>query len=186
MITIKDIQELKEIEHFPTLEKAIHTICILDKKEIDDVEQMKVKDLFKRFNELTDKLQFKDEIKLKFKVKGRRFRMIPNATHMQGQHFIALQQYDMKDVVINLHEIMALLSEEVDIFGKPKKIKHIGQHFEEVSKLFLDMPYQIAHGYSLFFSLLYPKLLDATQTYLSQMVKKLQDQAIQYKDGLNS
>ena len=185
MITIRDIQELKEIEHFSALEKAIHTICILDKKEIDAVEQMKVKDLFKRFNELTEQLQFNDTITLKFKVKGRRFRMIKNATEMQGQHFVALQQYDMNDVVSHLHEIMALLSEEVDIFGKPKKIKNLGNHFEDVSKLFRDMPYQIAHGYSLFFSLLYPKLLESTQTYLSQMVMKLQQKATQFKDGSN-
>lgn len=186
MITIKHIQELKEIEDFTPLEKAIHTICILDGKEIDEVESRKISKIFGRYRELMDLLKFDDKVITKFKVKGRRFRMIPNARQMQGQYFIALQRYDMNDIVTNLHEIMALLSEEVNIFGKPKKIKHIGEHFEEVSKLFLDMPYQIAHGYSLFFSLLYPKLLDATQIYLSQMVKKLQEQAIQYKDGLNS
>jgi hypothetical protein len=181
MITIKDIQELKEIEHFQPLEKAIHTICILDKKDIDSVEQMKVKDLFKRFNELTDGLKFDDTIKLKFKFKGRRFRMIKNATEMQGQHFIQLQQY--KDVVENLHEIMALLTEQVNIFGKAIKVKNLGEHFQEKSNMFRQLPYQYAHGYSLFFSLLYPKLLDATQIYLSQMVKKLQHQATQLKDG---
>ena len=37
MITIKHIQELKEIEDFTPLEKAIHTICILDGKQIDEV-----------------------------------------------------------------------------------------------------------------------------------------------------
>jgi hypothetical protein len=46
MITIQQLQELKEIEDYNPLEKAIHTICIVDKKNIDDVENMTVKDLF--------------------------------------------------------------------------------------------------------------------------------------------
>lgn len=185
MITIKHIQELKEIEDFTPLEKAIHTICILDGKQIDEVEAMKVKELFARYNVLMDSLKFDDSITTKFKIKGRRFRMIPNATQMQGQHFIALQQYNGNDIVPNLHEIMALLSEEVNIFGRPKPIRNLATHHQEVSNLFLNLPYKYAHGYSLFFSLLYPKLLDATQTYLSQMVTRLQEQAIQYKDGLS-
>lgn len=186
MITIRHLQELKEIEDFDPLEKAIHTICILDEKDVDSVERMKVKDIFKRFNELMDALNFDNTIKTSFKIKGRRFRMIKNATEMEGQHFVALQKYNNEDLVNKLHEIMALLTEEVNIFDKPKKIKHIGSHFDEVSKLFLDLPYEIAYSYSLFFSLLYPKLLNATQTYLETMVKNLQVKAeIQYKDGLN-
>ena len=186
MITIKQIQELKEIDHYTPLEKAIHTICIMDNRNIDDVEEMKVYDLFNRFNEIMDNLKFEDVIQLRFKVKGRRFRMIPNATQMQGQHFISLQQFDSTDTLPNLHRIMAMLSEEVNILGRPKKIKNLGVQFEEVSNLFLHLPYQIAYGYTLFFSRLYPKLLDATQTYLSQMVENLKVKAMEYKDGLNS
>ena len=187
MITIRQIQELKEIDHYSPLEKAIHTICIVDGRNIDEVEEMKVYDLFNRFNEIMDNLKFEDVIQLRFKVKGRRFKMIPNAMEMQGQHFISLQQFDSTDTLPNLHRIMAMLSEEVNILGRPKKIKNLGVQFEEVSNLFLDLPYQIAYGYTLFFSRLYPKLLDATQIYLSQMVKELKTKAeIQYKDGLNS
>ena len=187
MITIRQIQELKEIDHYSPLEKAIHTICIVDGRNIDEVEEMKVYDLFNRFNEIMDSLKFEDVIQLRFKIKGRRFRMIPNATQMQGQHFVALQQFDSTERLTNLHRIMAMLSEEVNIFGRPKKVKNLGVQFEEVSNLFLDLPYQIAYGYTLFFSHLYPKLLDATQIYLSQMVKELKAKVeMQYKDGLNS
>ena len=42
MITIRQIQELKEIDHYSPLEKAIHTICIVDGRNIDEVEEMKV------------------------------------------------------------------------------------------------------------------------------------------------
>ena len=187
MITIRQIQELKEIDHYSPLEKAIHTICIVDGRNIDEVEEMKVYDLFNRFNEIMDNLKFEDVIQLRFKVKGRRFRMIPNAMEMQGQHFISLQQFDSTDTLPNLHRIMAMLSEEVNILGRAKKVKNLGVQFEEVSNLFLDLPYQIAYGYTLFFSRLYPKLLDATQIYLSQMVKELKAKAeMQYKGGLNS
>ena len=186
MITIRNIQELKEIDHYTPLEKAIHTICIMDNRNIDDVEEMKVYDLFNRFNTIMDGIKFDDKIQLKFKIKGRRFRMIPNAMQMQGQHFISLQQFNSEDTLPNLHRIMAMLSEEVNIFGRPKKIKNLGVQFEDVSRLFLELDYQIAHGYTLFFSQLYPKLLDATQIYLSQMVENLKAKAMEYKDGLNS
>jgi hypothetical protein len=186
MITIRHIQELKEIDHYSPLEKAIHTICIVDGRDIDEVEEMKVYDLFNRFNTIMDNLKFEDTIQLRFKIKGRRFRMIPNAMEMQGQHFISLQQFNSDDTLPNLHRIMAMMSEEVNIFGRPKKIKNLGVQFEEVSNLFLHLPYQIAYGYTLFFSRLYPKLLDATQTYLSQMVESLKAKAMEYKDGLNS
>jgi hypothetical protein len=186
MITIKHIQELKEIDHYTPLEKAIHTICIMDNRNIDDVEEMKVYDLFNRFNTIMDGIKFDDKIQLKFKIKGRRFRMIPNAMEMQGQHFISLQQFNTEDTLPNLHRIMAMMSEEVNILGRPKKIKNLGVQFEEVSNLFLHLPYQIAYGYTLFFSQLYPKLLDATQTYLIQMVENLKAKAMEYKDGLNS
>lgn len=186
MITIRQIQELKEIDHYSPLEKAIHTICIVDGRNIDEVEEMKVYDLFNRFNAIMDNLKFEDVIQLRFKIKGRRFRMIPNAMEMQGQHFISLQQFDSTDTLPNLHRIMAMLSEEVNIFGRAKKIKNLGVQFEEVSNLFLDLPYQIAYGYTLFFSRLYPKLLDATQIYLTEMVKELKAKAIKLKDGSNS
>jgi hypothetical protein len=66
MITIKQIQELKEIDHYTPLEKAIHTICIMDNRNIDDVEEMKVYDLFNRFNTIMDGIKFDDKIRLKF------------------------------------------------------------------------------------------------------------------------
>ena len=57
MITIAQLQELKEIEDYNPLEKAIHTICIVDSKIIDDVEEMTVKDLFARFNEIVKEIE---------------------------------------------------------------------------------------------------------------------------------
>jgi hypothetical protein len=184
MITIAQLQELKEIEDYSPLEKAIHTICIVDRKIIDDVENMTVKDLFARFNEIVLEITPRENLSFTFKVKGRRFKMIPNATEMQGQHFISLQQYSGDEIVNNLHKIMAMLTTEVNIFGQPKKVKNIAQHFENVSELFLSMPYDIANTYSLFFSQLYPTLLQSTQDFLTEKVKELEHEATQYKVGL--
>jgi hypothetical protein len=186
MITIQQLQELKEIEDYNPLEKAIHTICIVDNKIIDDVENMTVKDLFARFNEIVVEITPRENLSFTFKVKGRRFKMIPNATEMQGQHFISLQQYSGDEIVNNLHKIMAMLTTEVNIFGKPKKVKNLAKHFEDVSELFLQMPYDIANTYSLFFSQLYPKLLESTQDFLIAKVKEMEQEAIRYKAGLKS
>jgi hypothetical protein len=184
MITIQQLQELKEIEDYNPLEKAIHTICIVDNKIIDDVENMTVKDLFARFNEIVVEITPRENLRFTFKVKGRRFKMIPNATEMQGQHFISLQQYSGDEIVNNLHKIMAMLTTEVNIFGKPKKVKNLAMHFEDVSELFLQMPYDIANTYSLFFSQLYPKLLESTQDFLIAKVKEMEQEAIRFKAGL--
>jgi len=184
MITIQQLQELKEIEDYNPLEKAIHTICIVDNKIIDDVENMTVKDLFARFNQID--ITPRENLKFNFKLKGRRFKMIPNATEMQGQHFISLQQYSSDEIVNNLHKIMAMLTTEVNIFGKPKKVKNLAKNFEDVSELFLSMPYDIANTYSLFFSQLYPKLLESTQDFLIAKVKEMEQEAIQFKAGLKS
>lgn len=186
MITIQQLQELKEIEDYNPLEKAIHTICIVDKKNIDEVEQMWVSTLFARFNEIVKEIEPRENLKFSFKIKGRRFKMIPNATEMQGQHFISLQQYSGDEIVNNLHKIMAMLTTEVNIFGRPKKIKNVAKHFEEVSELFLQLPFDIANTYSLFFSQLYPKLLESTQDFLMAKVKEMELEAIQFKAGLKS
>lgn len=186
MITIQQLQELKEIEDYSPLEKAIHTICIVDKKNIDEVENMMVYELFERFNTIVKEIEPRENLKFSFKIKGRRFKMIPNATEMQGQHFISLQQYSGDEIINNLHKIMAMLTTEVNIFGKPKKIKNVAKHFDEVSKLFLQLPYDIANTYSLFFSILYPKLLETTQTFLMEKVKEMEQEAIQFKAGLKS
>lgn len=184
MITIAQLQELKEIEDYSPLEKAIHTICIVDRRTIDEVEQMMVYELFERFNTIVKEIEPRDNLKFSFKLKGRRFKMLANATEMQGQHFISLQQYSGDEIINNLHKIMAMLTVEVNIFGKPKKIKDVAKHFEEVSELFLSMPYDIANSYSLFFSQLYPKLLETTQVFLTEMVTELQQKATQFKAGL--
>jgi hypothetical protein len=186
MITIQQLQELKEIEDYNPLEKAIHTICIVDKKNIDKVESMMVYELFARFNTIVKEIEPRENLKFTFKLKGRRFKMIPNATEMQGQHFISLQQYSGDEIVNNLHKIMAMLTTEVNIFGRPKKIKNIAKHFEDVSELFLQLPFDIANTYSLFFSQLYPKLLESTQDFLIAKVKEMEHEAIQFKAGLKS
>jgi hypothetical protein len=186
MITIAQLQELKEIEDYSPLEKAIHTICIVDRLIIDQVEEMTVKDLFARFNEIVKEIEPRQNLKFTFKLKGRRFKMLANATEMQGQHFISMQQYSGDEIINNLHKIMAMLTVEVNIFGKPKKVKDVAKHFEGVSELFLTMPYDIANSYSLFFSQLYPKLLETTQVFLTEMVTELQQKSTQFKVGLKS
>ena len=184
MITIKQFQELQEIDEYSTLEKAIHTICIVDIKSVDDVEQLSVKDIYKRYFEIIKEIEPKENLKFSFKIKGKRFKMIPNATEMQGQHFIAIQQYSSEEIVPNLHKIMAMLTQEVNILGKPKKIKNLHKHFEEVSELFLSLNYDIANTYSLFFSKLYKTCLTISTDFLTEKVKVMEQEAIRFKDGL--
>ena len=180
MITIRQIQELQEVEHFEPLEKAVNTISIVRKIPIDNVEELSINEIMDSYNTILNELNnFPKEPQYKFKIKGRRFQMIHNALDLSADQFISLQQYTSEQIITNLHRIMATLTNEVNWYGKVKKIKNKREHFEQLSEIFLDLDFHIANSYAVFFSLLYPQLLNATLSYLQTEMKKVEAQQIQ-------
>lgn len=176
MITIRQIQELQEVEHFEPLEKAVNYISIVRKMSIDKVEEMPMNKIMSTYKDILTELEnYPKEPKYKFKINGRRFQMIHNAMDISADQFISLQQYTPQEIVINLHRIMATLTNEVNWYGKVKPIKNKREHFEQLCEMFLDLDFHIANSYAVFFSLLYPKLLDATLSYLQTEMKKAEE-----------
>ena len=175
-ITIEQLQELASINHFDNVERRIHQIAIVNRLDIDTVEEMSLKKIL----EEVEKLNFLNELPqdkpmFAFKHLKKRYRLITNAQEMQGRDFIALQQIKADDIIENLHKILAMLSYEVDIFGYRVKIPkgQVAQNFEERCEDFKTLSCSLAYSYASFFLALYPQLLTATLDYLKEEMNNL-------------
>ena len=145
-----------------------------------------VSTVLKQFNELMDFKLSKEFNKKKsvFYHKGKFYRLFTDATQIEANHFIMLQNFT--DIVPNLHKIMAILSQRVNIFGKPKKTKNIALEFEQKCNDFLELDFDFANNYSIFFLNLYPELLNATLSYLKEKIQTVtENNPMQSTDGLN-
>ena len=95
---------------------------------------------------------------------------------MSAHHFIELQELASKDKIEALHEIIGCLSYRVNIFGRK-----IEDDYTWKVENFKTLPVINFYNYALFFSALYPKLLDATLTYLKEEIAKAKEMS---SDGL--
>ena len=97
---------------------------------------------------------------------------------MSAHHFIELQELANKDKIEALHEIIGCLSYRVNIFGQK-----IEDDYTWKVENFKSLPIVNFYNYALFFSALYPKLLNATLTYLKEETEKAKAMS---SDGLVS
>ena len=128
------------------------------------------------------KLQFlntlpNQPVQFMFKHRGRYFRLAKTTNEICGHHFIELQQVFNGDMIESLHKIMALLSYEVDFFGRTKKVTDAQANYQEKCELFLSLPVTYAYSYAVFFSAVYPKLLETILTYLREEMNQLTQEA---------
>ena len=89
---------------------------------------------------------------------------------MSAHHFIELQELASKDKIQALHEIIGCWSYRVKIFGRK-----IDDYYTWKVEKFKTLPVTNFYNYALFFSALYPKLLDATLTYLKAEILKAKE-----------
>lgn len=176
-ITIGMLQEIAEFKTENPIERVAHDISVITGTPLEEVEGWTL-DKLKSFK--VDFLQElpKSKLKFKFKHKGRRFKLIKNAKEMKAHHFIELQEVVKGDIVENLHVIISLLSNRVNVFGRP-----IEDDYDWKVDNFKDLPCPMFYSYAVFFSLLYPKLLNATLTYLKEMGQEINQEL---SDGLAS
>ena len=167
-LTISQIQELATLKDLNPIEQMAHEVSICLNIPFSDVEiwtMDKLKEEHKKLNldQLPDK-----RIGYKFSHKGRRFRLVRNAKEMSAHHFIELQQVQTEDVITNLNEIIAILTYRVNWWGKK-----IEDDYQWKVEHFKDLPITKIYAYTLFFSELYPRLLEATLTYLREEEKEI-------------
>lgn len=167
-ITIGKLQEIMELDSsFNIIERSAHITSIIEEIPIHEVMQWSMAELNKRDESFLDNIP-QTRLKFKFKHKGRRFRLVKNAKEMKAHHFIELQELNKKGTIESLHEVVACLSYRVNIFGKK-----IEDDYDWKVEHFKSLPFTTFYNYALFFSLLYPKLLTATQIYLMEKAKEI-------------
>lgn len=161
-VTIGMLQEILEFKTENPVEQAAHNISVITKTPYEKVQEWKLNELYEIdlsfLNDTPDR-----KVKYNFKHKGRRFRLIKNAKEMKAHHFIELQEMLKGDLIENLHVVIALLSNRVNWWGSPVK-----DDYDWKVENFKDLPCPQFYAYAVFFSLLFPQLLNATLTYLKE------------------
>jgi len=166
-ITIKMLQEITQLGEMDEVEKMAHQISIITGKPFEEIAGWTLKEL--QSVDLTFLNQMPSKrIKYRFKFKGRRFKLVRNAKEMSAHHFIELQQVQTEDVITKLNEIIAILTYRVNWWGKK-----IEDDYQWKVEHFKDLPITKIYAYTLFFSELYPRLLEATLTYLKEEEKEI-------------
>jgi hypothetical protein len=175
-ITIHQLQEIHSCRDMSPLERQMNTLAIVNEWTMDQVESLPIDDILREFKKLSF-LNTLPEQPLQFMLKhrGRYFRLAKTTNEICGHHFIELQQVFNGDMIDSLHKIMALLSYEVDFFGRTKKVVDAQADYESKCELFLSLPVTYAYSYAVFFSAVYPKLLESILTYLKEEMNQLKE-----------
>ena len=176
-ITIHQLQEIHSCRDMSDLERQMNILAIALNLSMDEVESMTLDKLTTEFA----KLSFLNDLpkapdKFMFKLRGRYFRLAKTPNEMCGHHFIELQQVFNGDVIESLHKIVALLSVEVDFFGRNKKVVDAQAHYEDKCGLMMALPVPLPYTYALFFLEVYPELLKSILYSLKEEMKDMTDQ----------
>ena len=159
------------------LERQMNILAIALNLSMDEVESMTLDELTRKFRELDFLNDLpKAPIKFTFKLRGRYFRLAKTPNEMCGHHFIELQQVFNGDVIESLHKIVALLSVEVDFFGRNKKVVDAQAHYEDKCGLMMGLSVPLPYTYALFFSEVYPELLKSILYSLKEEMKDMTEQ----------
>lgn len=169
-MTIGQIQELHSLGELTSVDKKIEALAILENKTIDEIEEMPMDAIITRLGEInfipkTTTPQFK------FKHKGKRYKLISNPLELKAHQWIELQEVFQGDIIEALDKIMALLSYEVNIFNRRKRENVT--NFEQKVTDFKSLNFGLAYNYAVFFSQVYPILLETTLSYLKEEMQKL-------------
>lgn len=168
-ISIDKIQRIEAVDETNEVLKTARIISILKDLPFEQVLAMSLNE-FRAIDLAFLKQMPKSKLTFKFKHNGRRFRLIKNAREMSAHHFIELQELASKDKIQALHEIIGCLSYRVNIFGRK-----IDDDYTWKVENFKSLPVTNFYNYALFFSALYPKLLDATLTFLKAEILKAKE-----------
>ena len=180
-ITIGKLQAIQEIDDtFNPIEKAAHIVAIIKGIPYEEVQQWTMKKL-KEFDLSFLSEMPKSKFTFSFKHKNRRFKLVANAKEMKAHHFIELQEVAKEDIIDNLHVIIALLSYRVNFWGK-----RIEDDYDWKVENFKDLKAVDFNNYALFFSALYPKLLDATLSFLEERRVEMEELLDGYRSSTDS
>ena len=162
------------------INRNIKLLAELSGKTFDEVESMPIEQLtaaLKDFNKF-ELLNPNAKVKMDFKVKGRRFKCIWQTQKLTAAQYIDATSFckDEKNIVANIHNILASICVEKNWYGKVKK--YDGANHKEVADLFYShLKIDVAYPIMLFFCRYFKELGDNILTYLESEANKAMEKA---------
>ena len=157
------------------INRNIKLLAELSGKTFDEVESMPIEqltDALKDFNKF-ELLNPNAKVKMSFKVKGRRFKCVWQTQKLTAAQYIDATSFckDEKNIVANIHNILASICVEKNWYGKVKK--YDGANHKEVADLFYNhLKIDVAYPIMLFFCRYFKELGDNILTYLESEANK--------------
>lgn len=173
-ITVKQFQELYYIsERWDyDIDKSIKLVGVITGKTPEQVEAMKVAP----FNRLCAKIQKQFDLLAKDWMKSKPRKIVRVGRQIYRLHYditrfpnnagkyIDAMSFS-KDLVPNLHMIMATMAEPINWRGKPYKLEHA-----EIAADMERMDFEVAYHASVFFYLLFQTSMVVTRPYLVKQI----------------
>ena len=170
-ITIGQFLKCKTIADLEpdVLNRNIKLLAELSGKTFDEVESLPIEKLtnaLKDFNKF-ELLNPNAKVKMSFKVNGRRFKCVWQTQKLTAAQYIDATSFckDEKNIVANIHNILAAICIEKNWYGKVKK--YDGANHKEVADLFYNhLKIDVAYPIMLFFCRYSKELADNILTFL--------------------
>jgi len=175
-VTIRQFQQISQINtELDKIDRDMWILSILHGKEFEYYETLPLGQLAELIKELDwMAVPFHAESQKPFKAGGRRFKLTANQNELLAHQNAAVQKLWEEGGIESLHLIMSYLSVEINIFGKPVKVKDPHDEFTKRAEMFRDkVSIYTAMSHLLFFSTFLTKFLKAILPYLAKEVEKL-------------
>jgi hypothetical protein len=171
-LSVQQLQAVMEVpQEFELIDMAKSVTAIVDSKSLDDVEEMDLDDLLKRYAVIRKELNQEPFKPFKFYVKldGKRYyicRMFDEFSTAQWVDFAHFTKNPENSIPL-MHEIVATCLREVNWIGNPKKYDG-AKHKEKADLVRKHMKAVDALGVSGFFLLSYLSLSETLEQFLSK------------------
>ncbi len=178
------------MEQDPIMRK-VKMLAEISGKSEDEIEDLPISELKKQLEEFNqiETLTGNKKVKMKFKVKGRRFEVIWKQQELTASQFIDSTFFtkDSTDLVNQIHNILAAICVERTWYGKRKT--YDGSKHKEIADLFYnEMKIATAYPIMLFFCKYFEALQVSIETCLMEELKEMnmtiQEHLTKSGDGL--
>ncbi len=168
-------KRISEMEQDPIMRK-VKMLAEISGKSEDEIEDLPIRELKKQLEEFNqiETLTGNKKVKMKFKVKGRRFEVIWKQQELTASQFIDSTFFtkESTEIVNQIHNILAAICVEKTWYGKRKK--YDGANHKEIADLFYnEMKISTAYPIMLFFCKYYEALQESIETCLMEELKEM-------------
>lgn len=175
-LTIKQFLNCKRISDTvqDPIDRNVRLLAEITDRTVDEIESLPLGELKEQLKQLAsiETIDSNQKLKLKFKIKGKRFEVVWKAQELTAAQYIDVTHFakDSTQVIYNIHNMLAAISVERTWYGKRKK--YDGAKHKEISELFYNhMTIEQAYPIMLFFCRFYEELASNILTYLSEEAK---------------